>query len=206
MTMYNATMNLENAPTEVRHLQVSWLRNKLDWTYEKISALTGYAVNTCRSLASKYRNSLELAKKYFNREFFNTVRFEKKTTFENQIRVNADYHYLLEVKDRQMTYLFKFLDKDYNLVCSKVGTTTRAVLTRLKEELRSDTYVKMGAYYAVVDRIYDCGEIPAEGLESYFRAEYIRRYPQSFKKNDRFIHAEFDLAECDEMVKQYLHQ
>ena len=84
-----------------------------------------------------------------------------------------------------------------------MGTTTRKVLQRLKEELNSDTYKKIGCTRAVVNRVYDCGNIPAEGLESYFRAMYIRRYPQSFKKNDRFMNEWFDLKEADEIVLKY---
>ena len=84
-----------------------------------------------------------------------------------------------------------------------MGTTTRTVIQRLKEELRSNTYKKIGCVRAVVNRVYDCGDIPAEGLESYFRALYIKRYPQSFKKNDRFMNEWFDLAEADKIVATY---
>ena len=73
----------------------------------------------------------------------------------------------------------------------------------MKEELRSNTYKKIGCVKAVVDRVYDCGDIPAEGLESYFRAMYIRKYPESFKKIDRFMNEWFDLKEADEIVLKY---
>ena len=89
------------------------------------------------------------------------------------------------------------------MVCSKIGTTTRTVLQRLKEELKSKTYTSIGCVRAVVNRVYDCGDVPAEGLESYFRAMYIRKYPQSFKKNDRFMKEWFDLKEADEIVLNY---
>jgi hypothetical protein len=61
----------------------------------------------------------------------------------------------------------------------------------------------MGAVRCVIHRIYDCGNIPAEGLESYFRAKYIRKYPESFKKNDRFINEKFDLKEADCIFSEY---
>jgi hypothetical protein len=77
-------------------------------------------------------------------------------------------------------------------------------MKRMREELSSPTYTRMGAVRAVVDRVYDCGNIPAEGLESYFRAEYIKQFPNSFKKNDRFINEDFDLAQADEIAKNYL--
>ena len=104
----------------------------------------------------------------------------------------------------QKCYLIEFFDKEDNSLCSKVGTTKRTVQQRLREELRSDTYKKMGAIRCVVHRVYDCGEIPAEGLESEFRAKYIRKYPHSFYKNDRFIKQTFDLAEADKICKGYL--
>ena len=96
------------------------------------------------------------------------------------------------------------LDKNDESICSKVGTTTRTVQERIREELRSDTYKKMGAVRCIIHRVYDCGEIPAEGLESMFRATYIRKYPNSFHKNDRFIKQKFDLAEADKICKGYL--
>jgi hypothetical protein len=105
---------------------------------------------------------------------------------------------------KEKCYLFRFFDADGNRLCSKVGTTQRTVLKRLKEELSSKTYIGMGAVRAVIDRVYDCGEMPAEGLESRLRAEYIQKYPGAFKKNDRFIFADFDLEECDKIAKKYL--
>lgn len=108
-------------------------------------------------------------------------------------------------KGVERVYLFEFFDKNHQLVCSKVGTTTRAVRQRLREELRSPTYKKMGCESVIVHRIYNCGSIPAEGLESIIRAEYIKKYPQSFKKNDRFINEKFDFAECDRIVNNYLN-
>lgn len=104
----------------------------------------------------------------------------------------------------QKCYLFSFYDAENNLVCSKVGTTTRKVFTRLKEELASSTYADLGCVKAIIHRVYDCGEMPAEGLESCFRAEYIKKYPNSFKKNDRFISTFFDLAEADKIASKYL--
>jgi hypothetical protein len=62
----------------------------------------------------------------------------------------------------------------------------------------------MGCVRAIVHRVYDCGELPAEGLESYFRAKYIKKYPNSFKKNDRFINEFFDLMQADKIAEKYL--
>lgn len=104
---------------------------------------------------------------------------------------------------KQKVYLFRFYDSNHSFVCSKVGTTTRQVMKRLKEELRSPTYQKIDCQYAIIDRVYDCGERPAEGLESFIRAEYIRLHPGAFKKNDRFMKILFDLEAIDTLVSNY---
>lgn len=102
----------------------------------------------------------------------------------------------------QKCYLFRFFDIDGKLICSKVGTTTKPILVRIKSELRE--YEKLNVITCVIDRIYDCGNIPAEGMESYFRAEYIRRHPEAFRKNDRFFDVAFDLADADRICSAYL--
>ena len=98
-------------------------------------------------------------------------------------------------------YLFRFFDADDNLVYSKVGTSTRKVIDRIKQELRS--YEKKGVVSCVVDRVYDCGDKPPEGMESYFRAMYIRDCPQDFVKNDRFFRTAFDLEQADNFYAIY---
>ena len=104
----------------------------------------------------------------------------------------------------QKCYLIEFFDANDDSICSKVGTTIRKIQDRIREELNSKTYQSMGAVRCVIHRVYDCGEIPAEGLESYFRAKYIRKYPNSFHKNDRFIKQVFDLVEADKICAEYL--
>ena len=92
-----------------------------------------------------------------------------------------------------------------NLVCSKVGTTIRKVSERIREELTSKTYAGMGAVHCVINRVYECGDLPAEGVESMFRAKYIKMYPNSFHKNDRFINEHFDLKQADNFFKEYIN-
>ena len=112
---------------------------------------------------------------------------------------------IIDLLDRatQKCYLFRFYNADGHLVCSKVGTTTKAILIRIKRELND--YADLGIVSCVIDRVYDCGDIPAEGMESYFRAEYIRRHPTHFRKNDRFFSVAFDLDEADRICHQYLN-
>ena len=159
---------------------------------------------TCETI---FNNCKEWAKAYILNPIDGSIKkickilTKRKTKYSEVIQIAEGVDLLDDAK--QKCYLFTFFDADGNMVCSKVGTTTRKVLQRLKEELNSDTYKKIGCARAVVNRVYDCGDIPAEGLESYFRAMYIRRYPQSFKKNDRFMNEWFDLKEADEIVLKY---
>lgn len=125
----------------------------------------------------------------------------RKTKYSETIQILEGVDLLDEANEK--CYLFRFLNDENEMVCSKVGTTTRKVLQRLKEELRSNTYKNLGCTKAIIERVYDCGDIPAEGLESYFRAKYIKKYPDSFKKNDRFMNQFFDLCEADNIVQEY---
>lgn len=92
--------------------------------------------------------------------------------------------------------------KDEDLVYSKVGTTTRKTSKRMREHLRY--YKKDGINHLIVDRLVDCKELPAEGLESMVRSYYIKKWGKKFRKNDRFIGVEFDFAEVDSIVQKYL--
>lgn len=103
---------------------------------------------------------------------------------------------------QQKCYLFRFFNGGNQLICSKVGTTTKEILERIKSEFRE--YAKLDAVTCIIDRVYDCGHIPAEGMESYFRAEYIRRHPEAFRKNDRFFDVAFDLEDADRICSAYL--
>lgn len=102
----------------------------------------------------------------------------------------------------QQVYLIRLLDADNALIWSKVGTTVRETAKRMKEHLRY--YRKDGVCKVEVVRLWDCGNMDAEGLESEFRAHYIRKHPGTFRKNDRFINVEFDLDEADKIVANYL--
>lgn len=156
--------------------------------------------NSCKEWGKKYiLNPLEYSIKKICK-----IETPRKTKYSEAIQITDGVDLLNEAKEK--CYLFTFFDENDQMVCSKIGTTTRAVLTRLKEELKSQTYQKMGCVRAVVERVYNCGLFPAEGLESYFRAIYIRRYPESFKKNDRFINQWFDLKEADKIVVQYFSE
>lgn len=181
----------------VKRAQIVYLVHELKWAYDKVAELTGYAVSTVRNYAVKYFNLLDWAKEIFSR----VSKKVRKSKYNDMIDANG---FDIDTVCGEICYLFEFYTKEKVFICSKVGTTTRTVRERLKEELGHDTYKKMGAEFAVVHRVYKCGEIPAEGLESRIRAEYIKKYPKAFKKNDRFIGEYFDFKLCDAIAKEYL--
>ena len=124
-------------------------------------------------------------------------RFVKRTISAVIPSVNTNYP-----EGSQLVYLVRLLDRDGELIWSKVGTTTRRIKERMAEHLRY--YRKYGVTEVQVSRVWDCGELPAEGLESEFRAKYMKKYPGTFRKNDRFAGVEFDLEEADKIVENYL--
>ena len=80
--------------------------------------------------------------------------------------------------------------------------TSKTCLERLKQEIKE--YCEDYDIGCVeIHRIYDCGEYPAEGFESYVRAYLIKRYPQAFKKNDRFFSVQVEPDLIDRLWKQY---
>lgn len=172
--------------TETKRLQTVYL-DHYGFTSEDISKWTGYAKSTVKNYIRKYADLLEEAKKIF-------------------------LHITLKAKrvlhgGRQLVYLFKFYDKNNNeLVCSKVGTTTRLPEERLKEELTY--YAKHGFpdLKADICSVIDCGEVPAEGAESITRAVFIKRFPDKFKKNDRFFGVDIPTRTFNEVVNNYLKE
>lgn len=189
--------------TTVKHAQVIYLDKILKKSISEIADITDYAECTVKRYVKKYEYLLEWAKEIFSniKERFVAYCSKRKTVFDNRIFVAENIDLLDNVKEK--CYLISFYDKDNNLVCSKVGTTTREVIKRIKEELRSKTYTSRGCETVKINRVYDCKEVPAEGLESYFRALYIRDYPTKFNKNDRFFDVEFDLEQADKFVAEY---
>lgn len=99
----------------------------------------------------------------------------------------------------QQLYLVRLLDRDRQLIWSKVGTTTRKTQKRMTEHL--SYYKKDGVKYIEVVRLWNCEEMEAEMYESAFRAHYMRKYKGAFRKNDRFTGVEFDLAEADKIFE-----
>ena len=192
--------------TKVKHAQVIYLDKVLNKPIGEIAEITDYAESTVKGYIRKYEHLLEWAKEIFSKVkdvFYAWQGKRKSPTFDNRIFIAKDLD-LLDGEKKQKCYLVSFYNDNDELICSKVGTTTeKYMVDRIKSELRSDTYKKRDCTKVKIHRVYDCKEVPAEGLESYFRALYIRDYPTKFNKNDRFFDVEFDLEEADKFVAEY---
>lgn len=134
--------------------------------------------------------------------FLIVKRFVKRVIEQFKPTANVVYS-CTKVEGEQLAYLVRLLDKNGNLMWSKVGTTTRTIEGRMGEHLR--TYRKYGIATIEVTKVWDCGEVDAEGVESFLRAKYIRKYPKTFERNDRFRNVEFDIEEADKWVNSYLN-
>lgn len=183
MGKLNPLQNFANDEIELRHLQVVYL-NANGFTYEAIAKWTGYAIKTIKGYIRKFANLLEEAKETFQR-----ITKKAKLAMQGQ---------------KQLCYLYKFYDSNNQLICSKVGTTTRLPEDRLKEEI---TYYKkrnIPVEKAKICSVIDCGELPAEGAESITRALFIRKYPTAFCKNDRFFGVDIPTKTFNKIVNEYL--
>lgn len=104
---------------------------------------------------------------------------------------------------KEQVYIVEFLGrKNECIIWGKVGTTTRTILQRILEELKY--YYKDGVRKAIIRRAYDCGDVPAESLESYIRAHFSKVNPTTFKKNDRFKSLALDPLVCDRLYEEWL--
>lgn len=196
--MYNVME--KQTDSKVCHAQVVYLAKVLNKSYEEISEITSYAISTIKNYIRKFSDLLEWAKEIFE----SVIPKRRKHKYDDMIINNTNYDiYNDEIVEK--CYLFKFLDAEGQLIYSKVGTAARqSIYKRLSQEIRS--YRKSGydIQLVEVDRVWNCGDLPAEGLESLIRSEYIKKYPKSFKKNDRFLGEFFDLSKCDKIAEDYL--
>lgn len=97
-------------------------------------------------------------------------------------------------------YLVELLDKNGDLIWSKIGTTKRTIAQRMKEILRDRA--DKGVEFIRVNRVYNL-PFKAEFLESLMRSFYGSKFKDFFEPLDRFYHVVFDLEEADQKVAEY---
>ena len=174
---------------DMKRMQVVYL-NEYGFTPKQIAKWVDYAESTIKTYVKKFSDLIDKAKKTF-------------------------YHVTKKVKTvlvggAQLVYLFKFYDSNGNLVCSKVGTTTRLPEQRMKEEIRNYKRSKNERIASIAQAdicsVIDCGSIPAEGAESVTRAYFIRKNPDKFVKNDRFIDVDIPTRTFNNIVNNYLKE
>lgn len=191
--------------TQTKRAQIIYLKYVKEETNEFIAELTGYAVSTVRNYANKFFELLESAKELFKGS--RKTKIQKSRVEDNHFVINENTEIFVECdtknfySDSEKFYLIRAFDENGKRLFSKVGTTTRDILTRMKEHLKS--YKDLGVVKIIIDRVWNCGNTPAEGFESFFRAIYISKFAKHFKKNDRFFDIDFNLNEADEIYTQY---
>ncbi len=197
MAKLNAYEKHNNLNIHERRLQLTYLLN--DETvapndrlgYDEIGKLVDYAGSTVRSYGYKFIEYLEEARRLFC------------SVVKKIINGIVEKVPVLFAKGTKLCYLFKFYDSNGDLVFSKVGTTERAIKTRLNEEIRK--YSKKFDIYGVeIESVIDCGDIPPEGAECHIKGYFIKKYPNAYAKNDRFLGINISVDEFNEQVNAYL--
>lgn len=179
---------------DVRKAQVYFLYHVEDVRRARISDITGYAPSTLSSLRNRVGGYADLARELFLEvveDETETVAVPVRTTYRRCGEVVVPMNYLPgcgeDIPGQQTTYLFKFYTDNSNVpVFSKIGTTAKSVNERLRQEI-GEYRKKFDIRSVDVCRIYDCGELPPESFESFLRCKLIKKFPGTWKKNDRFF-------------------
>lgn len=171
---------------DIKRMQVVYLREVEHLTPREIVRFVDYSINTVKCYMYKFKHLLEKAKELFEKVVVTII---SKIDFVDEEKT-------------EKCYLFKFYDGE-DILFSKIGTTTRKVVTRLKEEIKSYTKAGFSISKVVIEDVVNCGDIPAEGLESFCRAKFILKYPNTFKKNDRFMGVDIPVKVFQTVTKNY---
>lgn len=168
---------------DMKHMQVVYLAHH-GFNFDEIAKWTGYATSTISNYIRKFADLLEKA---------------VETFYKITMKIKAELW-----NGKELVYLFKFYDDQMELICSKVGTTTRLPAQRLNEEIRYYKQHGISVDHAEICSIIDCGDLPAEGAESQLRAFFIKKHPDAFCKNDRFFGIDIKVKDFDKVVNEYL--
>ena len=119
--------------------------------------------------------------------------------------IRIEYLNDTEIKDTpsgEKMYFFKFYN-DNELIFDKIGTTARKCIKRLKEEIRQYLKSEFPIDSVKICGIWYCGSTPAESYESYLRALLIKKYPNTWKRNDRFFNANIPTSTITDLCTEY---
>lgn len=192
--------------------------NDLEGAYERFQiTYRNWKDHWWETVETIYKASAEWAKKYIldpvNRTLTaiaNTTRRKCRqvsaTVFElsNGVSVECAEDMAKDIDRTEKAYLFKFYeDTNTDPVFSKIGTSARTCFGRLKDEVKYYQNVGFDITRVKVERIIHCGEMPAEAFESFCRAMFIKKYPNTWRKNDRFFGVDISVVDFDKMWKMY---
>ena len=132
----------------------------------------------------------------------------EKTLFrqyeDKQIPMNYLKNCGADIKGEEQVYLIKFFGENKEKpLFSKIGTTKVSVNSRLRNEIKYYNDHNLDIHSADVCKILPCGEMPAESYESFLRALLIKKYPNTWHKNDRFFNVDIDVETFIQMCEQF---
>lgn len=180
----DALQKFEKNDTHLRHLQTVYLKEH-GFELDEIAEWTGYTKATIKLYVKKFKDLIEEAKKTF---YHITMKMKESL-----------------IKGKQLVYLFKFKEENIGII-SKVGTTSRLPQRRLKEEINYYNKHGLNVKDAEICSVIDCGDLPAEGAESFARAHYIKKNPKAFHKNDRFFGMDISTKDFNKVIDNYLNE
>lgn len=198
--------------TSLRLAQIYWLNHVEKLDRRTIASITEYQESTVRTklyLIAK-GNYEELANELFNTKK-EKAKVKAKPIFQKNFRdgrasipIDCLIEYQENTENHKLVYLFKFYDNN-KILFSKIGTTERDILNRLKNEIYYYTTKNNFDIQKVeICAIRDCNGAPPEGAESALRAEIIRLHPSTYIKNDRFLDLDIDTTFFNNILNGYL--
>ena len=201
-------------PTKVKHAQVCYLYHIEKIARAQISAITNYAVSTLSTMRNKVIDLWEFAEQIFSsikqkitkikKVDENTAIFSTKGT-NVEIITKPTFETEKDIDGTEKVYLFKFYEANNSTpIFSKIGTTTKTCLKRLKDEIRyyhehSDFIISKVEMCVVKD----CGQTKAEMYESFLRCSLNKNYPNSWRKNDRYFNVDIDIEIFNNYFMRY---
>ena len=189
-------------PTKVKHAQVCYLYHVVKIARAEISAITNYAVSTLSTMRNKVLALWDFAESLFSavkqkitktKEVDdNTIIFSTKGT-EVEIIKKSTFNAEIDTDSTEKVYLFKFYEPNNSIpIFSKIGTTTKKCLSRLKDEIREYRKNDFNVVKVEMCIVHDCGQTKAEMFESFLRCMLSRDYPNTWKRNDRYFNTDID--------------
>lgn len=186
--------------TAKQYIETNDFEGALKRFYEAKKRWKAHWFNVCQTI---YNNSPEWAKKYVLDPIKQTIEKIINFVWGKKRKDRIYYDGIAPMGEgTQQFYLIELLNENNELVYSKIGTTTRFTNKRMFEHL--SYYKDEGVKYIVVKRLWDCGAEQAEYIESLFRSHYMRKYPNTWKQNDRFTKVKFDYEEADKLFDKLI--